>query len=57
MGVDAQGNIGLCVPQALGNCYDIHAGINELAGVRAGTSRLKREMEARKASKFRAVTP
>jgi len=34
MGIDAQGNIGLCVPHALGNCDDIHAGINELAGVR-----------------------
>lgn len=33
MGIDAQGDIGLGMPEALGNCDDTHAGINELAGM------------------------
>src|SRR5882724_6486007 len=33
MGIDAQGDIGLRMPESLGNRDDIHAGINQLARV------------------------
>lgn len=33
VGIDPQGNVRLGVAEPLADCHDIHAGINQLAGV------------------------